>query len=434
MTKAKITALALAALCWGGMAQAQKLKGIDEQEVTRLVKTLSADDMQGRASFTPGGTKAANFISDEFGKTKLQPMPGEADFKQTFKVYHLSPSSIKATLSGEELSSDKLFARTNHQHINWTEADTVEVLTIPETEDFRKAFAQVHKVEKNALVLVHPKHEKMFKAYQQHLLSGSVLKETGSGYSRVFALTDKSEVSGFTVVAENNIQEKQLTNVAGMIEGKRKNEFVVFSGHYDHIGSHAPVDGDTIANGADDDASGITAMMTLARHFKKQGKPERTILFVAFAAEEIGGYGSRHFSEKLNPDEIVAMFNIEMVGKPSKFGPNSAYLTGFERSNLGELMQNTLKGTSYNIYPDPYPEQNLFYRSDNATLARLGVPAHTISSVQIDKDKTYHTVKDEFEMLDMAHMTSMIKAIALASKGVVSGKETPTRVDKSLVQ
>lgn len=155
---------------------------------------------------------------------------------------------------------------------------------------------------------------------------------------------------------------------------------------------------------------------------------------MGFAAEEIGGYGSKHFSEQLNPDQIVAMFNIEMVGKPSKFGPNSAYLTGFERSNLGQLMQKSLQGTTYSIHPDPYPEQNLFYRSDNATLARLGVPAHTISSVQIDKDKTYHTVNDEFEMLDMVHMTNMIKAVALASEGVVSGKETPTRVDKSQVQ
>ena len=94
----------------------------------------------------------------------------------------------------------------------------------------------------------------------------------------------------------------------------------------------------------------------------------------------------------------------------------------------------SFEGTTYSIHPDPYPEQNLFYRSDNATLARLGVPAHTISSVQIDQDKTYHTVKDELERLDMEHLTNMIKAIALASEGVVNGEDTPTRVDKSQVE
>ena len=434
MTKLKIAALALMALYWGEVAQAQKLKGIDEPEITRLMKTLSADDMQGRASFTPGGEKAADFIANEFEKTKLKPLPGEVDFKQTFNVYHLSPATISVSLNGEEQPAENLFSRTNHKQINWTKPEGVEVVAITEADDFRKAFSQVSRLEKDALVLVHPKHKSMFTAYQRHLRSGSVLKETGTGTSKVFVLTEQSTAPDFTVAAENKIEEKKLTNVGGMIEGKRKNEYVVFSGHYDHIGVQKPTDGDSIANGADDDASGITAMMTLAKHFKKQGKPERSILFVAFAAEEIGGYGSRHFSEQLNPEEIVAMFNIEMVGKPSKFGPNTAYLTGFERSNLGELMQNNLKGTTYSIHPDPYPEQNLFYRSDNATLARLGVPAHTISSVQIDKDKTYHTVNDEFEQLDMAHMTSMIKAIATASKSVVNGKDTPTRVDKTQVQ
>ncbi|MEJ8801586.1 M20/M25/M40 family metallo-hydrolase [Pontibacter sp. H249] len=434
MTKFKMTALALAALLMGGVVQAQKLKGIKEPEVTRLIKTLSADDMQGRASFTPGGEKAADFIASEFRKTKLKPLPGEDDFKQTFKVYRVSPSALNVTIDGSELEAEKVVASTSHQSLNWQSGGARQVVAIAETDDFREAFGRVGKIDADVLVLVHPKHAPIFANYQRYLRRGSILKETGKGHSRVFALTDKTAPSNFSVEVKNNVEELQLTNVGGMIEGKRKNEFVVFSGHYDHIGIQKPIDGDSIANGADDDASGVTAMMTLANYYKKQGKPERSILFVAFAAEEIGGYGSRHFSEQLNPDEIVAMFNIEMVGKPSRFGPNSAYLTGFERSSLGQLMQNSLQGTTYSIHPDPYPEQNLFYRSDNATLARLGVPAHTISSVQIDQDKTYHTVNDEFEMLDMAHMTSMIRAIALASKSVVNGQETPTRVDKSQVQ
>lgn len=434
MIKLSITTLVLAALCWGSPVLGQKLKGIEEPEVTRIMKTLSADDMQGRASFTPGGAKAADFIASEFDKLKLSPLPGEVDFKQNFKVYHFTPVSISVNLNGVAQPAENLFARTSYQHLNWTQGQQVEIVTIPEGGDFRKAFAQLNRSDKDALVLVHPSHKSMFTAYQRHLRAGSVIKEAGSGSSKVFVLTDQSSAPSFNVTAENRIEEKLLTNVGAMIEGKRTNEYVVFSGHYDHIGIQKPVNGDSIANGADDDASGITAMITLAKYYKKQGKPERSILFVAFAAEEIGGYGSRYFSEQLNPEEIVAMFNIEMVGKPSKFGPNSAYLTGFERSDLGQLMQQSLKGTSYSIHPDPYPEQNLFYRSDNATLARLGVPAHTVSSVQIDKDKTYHTVDDEFEQLDMAHMTSMIKAIAIASKNVVSGKATPTRVDKTQVQ
>ena len=154
----------------------------------------------------------------------------------------------------------------------------------------------------------------------------------------------------------------------------------------------------------------------------------RTLIFVAFTGEESGMLGSEHFSEKLNPEEITAMFNIEMIGKESKFGKNSAFITGFDRSDFGEILQRNLKGTGFTFYADPYTEQQLFYRSDNATLAAQGVPAHTISTVQIDKDEYYHTVDDEFETLNVDNITATIKAIALSSRSIVAGAETPARI------
>ena len=117
-------------------------------------------------------------------------------------------------------------------------------------------------------------------------------------------------------------------------------------------------------------------------------------MFVAFTGEESGGYGSRYFSQQVDPGEIVAMFNIEMIGKPAQEGPNTAWITGFERSSFGRILQEAVDGTPYSFYPDPYPNQNLFYRSDNATLARLGVPAHSISTTPIDVDPDYHRVTD----------------------------------------
>lgn len=216
-----------------------------------------------------------------------------------------------------------------------------------------------------------------------------------------------------------------------MIKGKSKpDEYVVFSGHYDHLGIGKAMEGDSISNGADDDASGTTAMISLAKYYKKLNNNERTLIFVAFTAEEIGGFGARYFSKQLDPEKTVAMFNIEMIGKTSKFGENAAFITGYERSDFGEILQRNLKGTAFTFHPDPYPEQNLFYRSDNATLARLGVPAHTISTDQIDTDKLYHTVKDEFSSLDVANITATIRAIALSSRSIVAGTDTPKRIAK----
>ena len=128
------------------------------------------------------------------------------------------------------------------------------------------------------------------------------------------------------------------------------------------------------------------------------------------------------------------MFNIEMIGKASKWGINSAFITGFERSDFGTILQKNLKGTAFTFNPDPYPQQNLFYRSDNATLARLGVPAHTISTDQIDSDKLYHSVNDEVESLDIQNIVATIRAIALSSQTIVAGTDTPTRIDKSTVK
>mgnify|MGYP001160979099 FL=1 len=227
--------------------------------------------------------------------------------------------------------------------------------------------------------------------------------------------------------------EYGLSNVVGMIAGNRTDEYVVFSAHYDHIGIR-PGGDDVIANGANDNASGTTAVIELARYFNSQSKPERTLLFVAFTAEESGGLGSRYFSEQLDPDNIVAMFNIEMIGKPAVSGPNTAWITGFERSSFGEILQRAVEDTQYEFYADPYPEQNLFFRSDNATLARLGVPAHSISTTPIDVDPDYHQVTDHVDTLDLDHMTETIRAIAMAGEPIISGAETPTRVDPSSVR
>jgi len=405
-------------------------KMIKQDDVERIIKTLSADDMQGRGSFTPGIDKAATFIEGEFKAAGLKPLTGATGFRQTFAMIRTTPVSAKATINGAEVSADNLVISASAS-FNWAGTDGVEIVKLTADKNFMAEYQAYMKSEKKTLVLVDPSFASMFKRLVARSKRGGTNFKGPGEKQLVFIMGTFDDVKNISVAYEAKTEEKPLFNVAGMIPGKSKpNEFVVFGGHYDHLGIIKPMEGDSIANGADDDASGTTAVISLAKYYKKLNNNERTLIFVAFTAEEIGGYGSQYFSKQLDPDKVVAMFNIEMIGKASKFGENSAFITGYERSDFGKILQGNLEGTAFKFYPDPYPEQNLFYRSDNATLAALGVPAHTISTDQIDTDKLYHSVKDEFSSMDVNNIVATIRAIALSSRSIVSGKETPARIPK----
>lgn len=234
----------------------------------------------------------------------------------------------------------------------------------------------------------------------------------------------------FTFTNRRTKEEITSANIIGVLEGKsKKDEFVIISAHYDHLGI-IKKDGqlDSIYNGANDDASGVTAVLALAKYFKEQNSNERTIVFVAFTAEEMGLIGSTHFGKGIDASKFVAGINLEMIGKTPSFGPNTAWLTGFERSDFGKIIQKNLVGTGYQLFPDPYANFNLFFRSDNASLARLGVPSHTFSTTPIDVDKEYHQASDEAETLNMTVITQTIQAVAKGTESIIKGIDTPSRV------
>ncbi|MEJ7672012.1 MAG: M28 family peptidase [Chitinophagaceae bacterium] len=240
----------------------------------------------------------------------------------------------------------------------------------------------------------------------------------------------------YNLTIKHEIKELKLANVVGILPGtSKKDEYVIFSAHYDHLGIGKPdAKGDSIYNGANDDAAGTTAVIMLSKYYSQLKNNERTMIFVAFTAEEVGGFGSQYFSKQLIADKTVAMFNIEMIGTESKWGTNSAFITGYERSDFGKILQSNLVNSKFRFEPDPYPKQNLFYRSDNATLAALGVPAHTISTAKMEEvpnnEPNYHKQSDEIGTLDMNNMAEIIRAIAISAKTIVSAKDTPSRVVK----
>lgn len=400
-------------------------------DIERIVRTLSSDDMQGRGAFTPGIEKAAKFIEKEFNQIGLQPLSTETGFRQSFTMTVVKPGHQAVVINDKPVPVENILVLSDHAEIKLTQANSKAIYIKP-GQSFFESYRRIVESGENALVLVDEEYGDAFKRLRDNSRKDRVAEEEDPRHSIVFVLTDEEHASDYTVNATNKIEDAPLFNIAGMIKGRSKpEEYVIFSAHYDHIGILKPVEGDSIANGADDDASGVTAVISLAKYYKKLNNNERTLIFVAFTAEEMGGLGSQYFSKQLDPDKVVAMFNIEMIGKDSKFGKNSAFITGYEHSDFGAILQRNLGGTEFKFYPDPYPEQELFYRSDNATLAALGVPAHTISTDQIDQDKLYHTVDDEFDSLDIANIQATIRAIALSSRSIVNGTDTPKRILKA---
>lgn len=419
--------IALLLSCFSiGISFSQNIdKIINAKEVARIETVLASDKMEGRKTFTPSIDRAADFIASEFKKSGLQYFDGLKSYKQPFFMKKATIVSASGTMDGKPVKGDNIFALTTDSILNIDQNSGFTKVIITDTSNFFKAFALIKSNEKY-LVFVNPAHEKIFQR-----LKNSGRESFEDKAPVVFVLTNENPTN-YHFEIKSNITSSSLANVVGVLPGKsKKDEFVIFSAHYDHLGIGKPdAKGDSIYNGANDDAAGTTAVIMLADYFSKLKNNERTLIFVTFTAEEIGGFGSQYFSKQIDPEKAIAMFNIEMIGTDSKWGNNSAYITGYEKSDFGKILQSNLQGSKFHFEPDPYPKENLFYRSDNATLAALGVPAHTISTSKMDNEPNYHKQSDEISTLDMNNMAEIIKAIALSSKTIISGKDTPARVEK----
>jgi Zn-dependent M28 family amino/carboxypeptidase len=161
------------------------------------------------------------------------------------------------------------------------------------------------------------------------------------------------------------------------------------------------------------------AVIEIARRLAQGPPPKRTVVFAAMTGEEVGLLGTHWYIEHppLPLERMVADLEIEMIGRPDSLagGPGKAWLTGFRRSTMGDV----LAANGIPIVDDPRPEQNFFERSDNIVFARRGIPAHTLSSFNLHAD--YHTVNDEVERVDFAHMTAVIEAAARAVRLLADG-------------
>jgi Zn-dependent M28 family amino/carboxypeptidase len=208
--------------------------------------------------------------------------------------------------------------------------------------------------------------------------------------------------------------KSQTWNAMGRLAGRDpilSKEVVLLTAHLDHLGNRSPgatAGGDTIFNGADDDASGCVAVLELMEALATGQRPKRTLIFTWFGSEEEGGYGAQFFIDRppVPLPSIVANLEFEMIGRPDgAVAARTLWLTGFDRTNLGpELARRGAR-----LVADPHPQQNFFMRSDNYQLAQRGVIAQTVSSFGLHKE--YHAPSDDVPHIDFAHMTEAIRSL-----------------------
>jgi Zn-dependent M28 family amino/carboxypeptidase len=232
-------------------------------------------------------------------------------------------------------------------------------------------------------------------------------------YAEVKALSE-----GTVVSVEADVKPREATrtwNAVAKLPGRdpgAASEVILLSAHLDHVGNRGFREGsatvDSIYNGADDDASGSVAVLELAHALAQGPRPKRTIVFALFGSEEAGGHGSRFFADRpvVPLTQIVANLQFEMIGRPDPaVPPDTLWLTGYERSNLGPA----LAKRGARLVQDPHPQQNFFTRSDNIQFARRGVVAHTVSSFGLHKE--YHQPTDEIRHVNFVHMTTAIRSM-----------------------
>lgn len=432
-------------------AAAQKASAVEERNVRAQMRFLAGDALQGRGSGTVFERIAAEYVGSQFMQFGLEPA-GEKDaagnptFVQTVEVpgrevlqnLQVSGEAGKSIVFGKDLIAFSIAAKEISGELQKlkpgeTARKGAVVLLLPgedaKFESFQQQIGQLFRDGAAAILMAETKEIRenwADVAARKVALSrrGSLFAVSKTAAEALASLPDAAPV---TLTGQFVTGEKTYTwNAAGKITGSDPNlsaEVILLSSHLDHLGVRDSAPGeDKIYNGADDDASGTVAVMELARVLAGGQKPKRTVYFVAFGSEEAGGRGSSYFVENLPfpKEKLVANLQFEMIGRPdAKVKAEELWLTGYDRSNLGaELARRGAR-----LVADPHPDQNFFQRSDNYTLARQGIIAHTVSSFGLHTD--YHQPSDEVGTIDFTHMTRSINSMVEPVRWLVNSDFRP---------
>jgi hypothetical protein len=387
---------------------------------------LAGDALQGRGSATADEAKAAAWVASQFKHFGLVPAPGMIGYLQTVTIIQPTLGGAPVLelggrpLPGLQLLSappadvrGKLAVATSDDPAAFPDGDVVAIASAKASPFAMARAAAAHGV-KLLILRQSPDTDRIWQQMggatrMPAYLEGEAPRSTAIAILPAAAFDSLIGQAGQEVALELpglTPSRRTTTNAVGFLPGTDPEAGVLLlSAHLDHLGRRP--DG-VIMHGADDDASGTTAVLELARALARGPYSRRGILFVCYGSEEIGGFGSRYFGAHppVPLAKIAANIEFEMIGaQDPKLPKGTLMMTGYERSNLGE----TLAAHGALVTGDPYPQENFFQRSDNYSLALKGVVAHTVSGWAVTP--VYHQPTDTIANLDIPFMTRAIQSL-----------------------
>lgn len=438
---------------------AQKKDVITEQNVRAQMEFLASDAMQGRGSGTQFEQITAYYLASMMMQFGVEPAgqkdsSGKQTFIQTVNITRntfvdnpkLIYSNNGATVSlehGKEILISRMSAgqisgslqkigtdgKPNAGAVVFIKSSGDSPIAMQSLQSFFTSGAAAVLIEETPQTRANwaraaARKPSFTSISDKQTTSTTLITVSKDEAAKIAQLADGTNIE---IKGELAPQQKQQTwNAVGKIMGSDKNlssDVILLSAHLDHLGVRNVQSEDKIFNGADDDASGCTAVIELARILASGDKPKRTVYFAFYGSEEAGGYGAQYFVDNLGfpKEKLIANLQFEMIGRPDKkVKPDELWLTGYDRSNLGpELAKQGAK-----LVQDPHSDQNFFQRSDNYTLARQGVIAHTVSSFGLHTD--YHQVSDEIKTIDFQYMTQAINSMIKPVQWLINSNFKPT--------
>ena len=428
---------------------------INVRSVEAAVSFLASDAMRGRQTPSRELDIASAYVAARFKAAGLEGLGDKGSFMQTTEIATsaVPNSGIEFSVDGkpiahygllgcaaEEFEHDGPITVATGEEGNEVRFDGVLTIVAPDfagprdRSNFMRRLARYGRAGASAILVQVAEDHPLVGAAKQ-AIEPRVIQTRGLALGHVLLIPKMDLTAGKLDLPKQVNGKTSVSNVIGVIKGsdpELSKQAIIVTAHLDHIGVTGLKSGDTINNGADDNATGSTAIVTLADAFgAMKTPPKRSVIFMTFWGEEKGFLGSYHYVR--NPtwplEDTVCNVNIEMIGRPEAGANEKVWVTGWDRSDLGKLMNVGSQKAGVLIFSHPqFSGDMLFRASDNYPFFEKGIVAHSFSAGSLHSD--YHQVSDHIEKLELKHMTRVIQGMFSGVLHLANGA-TPKMSEKN---